>query len=376
AAPNIPPTANAGPNQTITLPTNSVTLSGSGVDPDGSITGYLWRKVSGPAAGTITNPTSAVTTVTGMAQGVYQFELTVTDNNNATGKDTMQVTVNAAPNIPPTANAGPDQTITLPPTNSVTLTGSGTDPDGFITAYTWTKISGPANGTITNPNSNITTAIDLVQGAYEFELRVTDNNGATGRDTVQINVNPPPNILPTANAGPDQTVNFPANSSALTGSGFDPDGLIVRYDWRQLSGPSNNVLFSLVNAATFINNLIEGEYEFELMVTDNNGATANDTIKVTVTGPPSFVPEKNEFKIYPNPVAEIATLDIKSTKLNSVLSIVVTDLNGKMMYKKEMISGQLNFSEKIDLRNLAKGLYIVSVYFDGVERQAIKVVKM
>ncbi|MGB4842853.1 MAG: hypothetical protein WBP16_00160, partial [Ferruginibacter sp.] len=116
---NIPPTANAGPNQTITLPTNSVTLSGSGVDPDGSITGYLWRKVSGPAAGTITNPTSAVTTVTGMAQGVYQFELTVTDNNNATGKDTMQVTVNAAPNIPPTANAGPNQTITLP-TNSVT----------------------------------------------------------------------------------------------------------------------------------------------------------------------------------------------------------------------------------------------------------------
>ena len=53
------------------------------------------------------------------------------------------------PNIPPTANAGTDQTITLP-TNTVSLSGSGTDPDGTISSYSWTKISGPASGTITN----------------------------------------------------------------------------------------------------------------------------------------------------------------------------------------------------------------------------------
>ncbi|HMU46596.1 MAG TPA: hypothetical protein PKC72_09520, partial [Chitinophagaceae bacterium] len=42
------------------------------------------------------------------------------------------------PNQSPTANAGPDQTITLP-VNTVTVNGSGTDPDGTITAYLWTK---------------------------------------------------------------------------------------------------------------------------------------------------------------------------------------------------------------------------------------------
>ena len=91
--------------------------------------------------------------------------------------DTVQVTVNAA-NIPPTANAGIDQSITLP-VSSVTLSGSGTDPDGTITAYSWTKISGPASGTITNAAIASTTVTSLVQGVYKFQLKVTDNSSAT-----------------------------------------------------------------------------------------------------------------------------------------------------------------------------------------------------
>ncbi|MGH2566161.1 MAG: PKD domain-containing protein, partial [Ginsengibacter sp.] len=162
-AANVPPTANAGSNQTITLPTNSVTLSGSGTDPDGTISSYAWTKISGPAA-TITNTSSASTTVTGLTQGVYQFQLKVTDNSAATDLDTVQITVNPAANVPPTANAGSDQTITLP-TNSITLSGSGTDADGTISSYAWTKISGPA-ATITNASSASTTVTGLVQGTY------------------------------------------------------------------------------------------------------------------------------------------------------------------------------------------------------------------
>jgi len=53
-------------------------------------------------------------------------------------------------NKPPIAKAGLDQTIQLP-TDSVTLDGSlSSDPDGPISAYLWTKISGPASFTITN----------------------------------------------------------------------------------------------------------------------------------------------------------------------------------------------------------------------------------
>ena len=123
-----------------------------------------------------------------MVQGVYKFQLKVTDNAGATGLDTVQVTVNAAGNISPTANAGTDQSITLP-TSTVSLSGSGTDPDGSISAYNWTKISGPASGTITNAASAATTVTALVQGVYQFQLKVTDNKGSTGLDNIQVTVN-------------------------------------------------------------------------------------------------------------------------------------------------------------------------------------------
>jgi hypothetical protein len=125
AAVNQAPIAEAGSNINITLPTNSVTLSGSGTDADGTIAGYSWTKISGPAA-SISSSSSASTNVTGLVAGVYQFQLTVTDNSGATGTDIVTVTVSSAANQAPIAYAGSNISITLP-TNSVTLSGSGTD---------------------------------------------------------------------------------------------------------------------------------------------------------------------------------------------------------------------------------------------------------
>ena len=291
AAPNQAPTAEAGLNQTITLPVNTITLSGSGTDPDGTITAYLWTKISGPASGLIANINSATTTVTGLTQGVYQFQLQVTDNNGAIDSDFMQVNVLAA-NILPTADAGLDQIITLP-TNFVSLNGNGTDPDGTIAAYTWTKISGPANGTITNAGSASASANGLVQGIYKFQLKVTDNNGATDTDTMQVTVNPVPNQVPVANAGSDQIITLPVNSVSLTGSGTDPDGNITAYQWIKISGPSGASITSLSSASTTVTGLLQGIYQFQLTVTDNSGAIDSDTIQVIVNPAPNQLPTAN-----------------------------------------------------------------------------------
>lgn len=183
---NSAPTANAGGSQSITLPTSSVTLSGSGADTDGTISAYLWTKVSGPSFGTITSPTSASTTVTGLTSaGSYVYRLTVTDNEGGTGFNDATITVSAAGNIPPTANAGADQTLTAGATTG-TLSGSGSDSDGTIAGYAWSQISGPNTAGITSPTSASTGLTGLVAGAYIFRLTVTDNLGATGTDDVQI----------------------------------------------------------------------------------------------------------------------------------------------------------------------------------------------
>ena len=189
-ASNIPPTSNAGTDKAVTLPTTTTTLTGSGADSDGTIASYLWTKQSGPAGGTITSSTSATTGITALQAGTYVFRLRVTDNGGATATDDVTVSVSAT-NVAPISNAGSDKVITLP-TTSTTLIGSGSDADGTISAYLWTKVSGPTGGTISTSTTSTTNITALQQGVYVFRLRVTDNVGAVGNDDVTVTVNPIP----------------------------------------------------------------------------------------------------------------------------------------------------------------------------------------
>lgn len=283
---NIPPVANAGPDQTITLPTNSVTVTGSGTDSDGTIASYQWTKLAGgPTNYNIVSPTQAQTVINTLEQGTYQFELRVTDNLGAIGRDTITIIVNAAGNIPPVANAGSNQTIQLP-ASTVTLNGSATDADGNVVSYQWTKLpGGPSNYTIVSPTQAQTQITGLTQGVYQFELRVTDNSGDSGRDTVTVTVLAA-NIPPVANAGVNQNLTLPTNSTTLTGSGTDADGTIAGYLWTKLAGgPANYTIVSPTQAQTAITGLVQGTYQFELRVTDNQGAIGRDTVTINVNGP-------------------------------------------------------------------------------------------
>ena len=188
---NKPPIANAGPDQVITLPTDSVLLDGNASShPDGIISEWLWTKISGPASFNINNATKANAVAINIRAGIYEFELKVNGNGGLIAKDTVQVVVNAPlqSNRPPVANAGTKQTINLP-TNTVILDGTGSaDPDNNISTYLWTKIYGPLSFSFANANSLQTQVLNLVQGVYYFELKVTDAGGLFSKDTVQLEV--------------------------------------------------------------------------------------------------------------------------------------------------------------------------------------------
>jgi RHS repeat-associated protein len=108
------PTVNAGPDQTITLPADTVSLSGSASDdglPAGSTLTTAWSKVSGPGAVTFADASSPTTTATFAADGTYVLRLSASDTRLTAFAD-VSVTVLPA-NLPPAANAGPDKSALL-----------------------------------------------------------------------------------------------------------------------------------------------------------------------------------------------------------------------------------------------------------------------
>jgi hypothetical protein len=285
---NKPPIAVAGLDQVITLPTDSISLDGSASnDPDGTISEWLWANISGPASFNINSPTASRIVVKNLDTGVYRFELMIKDNGGLSAKDTVQITVNSTTpvNRPPMANAGPDQTISLP-TNTVNIDGSAsTDPDNNITGYTWTKISGPATFTIVNVNSVQTQINNLVEGVYKFELKVTDAGGLFCADTIQVTVNGSTSLNrpPVASAGNDTIVTLPANNAILNGNGStDPDNNITTYLWTKISGPASINIINANVVQTQITDLVEGIYKFELRVTDAGGLFSIATVHVIV----------------------------------------------------------------------------------------------
>ena len=371
--PNQPPAANAGADKTITLPTHSTTLNGSGTDADGTIVSYEWIKISGPSTGVLNNVNTATANVINLVQGVYSYQLTVTDNAGTTAKDTVTVTVNAAVNQAPSANSGADKTITLP-VNSTTLNGTGTDADGTIISYAWVKVSGPSTGVLNNANAATCTATNLIQGLYSYQLTVTDNAGATGKDTMTVIVNAAGNQLPKANAGTDITIYLPLTYTLLSGSGTDADGSIVAYKWRVIGGPAQSVLSSPATAVTNIKNLRQGIYKIEFSVKDNAGAVGYDTLTVNVLNKKNNASLK--LNVYPNPVTNLLNVEVLNAETDMQSFIILYDSKGSMLYKKTIPVFESKKIQQVDMSRLDKGNYFLHVKY-GTEPPIVKpIIKM
>ncbi|WP_224998552.1 PA14 domain-containing protein [Cesiribacter sp. SM1] len=102
---NQAPVVAAGNDQNITLPTSSLSLSGSASDPDGNIVSSSWTQLSGPSA-SISGANTLTLKLSNLVEGSYTFQLTATDNVGSSSSDEVQVTVKPQPasGEPVTAN--------------------------------------------------------------------------------------------------------------------------------------------------------------------------------------------------------------------------------------------------------------------------------
>lgn len=266
---NQPPVANAGPDQSA-LVGAVVNFDGSASsDTEGTIVSYDWDFGDGvTASGVMVGHiyTSA---------GTYTVTLTVTDNGGLTGQDTAVATITDVPvDVVTITKATYDN-------GKTKLEVEATSSEGGVAVLT---VEGFGAMTY-NAKKNVY-RLRLTGVANPGSVTVTSSLGGTDTATVtEKGGAPPSNQPPVADAGPDQTVidtngdGIGIESVALDGSASsDPDGTITTYEWSE--GGS-----LIATGVTPVVALAVGNHTITLTVTDNGGATASDTVLISVVDP-------------------------------------------------------------------------------------------
>ena len=229
---------------------------------------------------------------TGLQSGtLYYYRLYIETGFGDSNFVALQVRTTVVANVPPEARAGSDQT-GIAAGATVNLDGSASsDPDGTIDTYAWTQTAGDtvsisggntATPSFTAPSTNSAQTLT-------FQLTVTDDDGATNTDTVDVGVlaEVVANQPPVARAGADQTVSGDGIVVMNGSASSDIDGTIDDYFWDQLSGTSITISGSRTANAAFIaptETVDDQVLVIRLTVTDNDGATDTDDITITVEG--------------------------------------------------------------------------------------------
>ncbi|XP_018324122.1 dyslexia-associated protein KIAA0319-like protein [Agrilus planipennis] len=285
-----PPEANAGQNEILYLPHNSITLNGNLSSDDHAIVAWEWTKSASDAnkAVDMQDTRTPYLKLSNLEEGMYTFVLKVTDSENQISTADVHVFVKPPTNKPPEARAGSNITISLPQT-WVTLDASGSTDDNKIVGYQWKQVEGPNTAAIMGQNSSVTNVTGLTKGVYQFRVFVTDDNENVANDTVFVIVNQNENQKPKANAGGDFEVELPRNVIYINGSLSKDDWKVTKWKWTR--DESSLAIGSIAEKSDetpvlMLTGAIPGKYVFTLTVYDEQGQTDMDTVTVTVKGDP------------------------------------------------------------------------------------------
>ncbi|MGB8195215.1 MAG: hypothetical protein WCF67_24980 [Chitinophagaceae bacterium] len=243
------------------------------------------------------------TSVVNRQLDVYKWNYCITNTKSATIQPTGilltgEPVILVKTNLPPTSvilpsaqkplvNAGRDTSISVP---FIVLQGTASHPENIPMQYYWDLISMSGSKALypsfKNRNTLSPSMVGLQKGVYAFRFTATDERGLFSSDTVLVAVDTTiafPNNLPIAYAGRDTTVFVPDQVANLSAAGsMDPDGTIVNYQWNMISGPGSIIIQNPSSALTAVTGLVAGAYFFEVVVTDNMGASSSDQVRVLV----------------------------------------------------------------------------------------------
>jgi uncharacterized protein YjdB len=378
--PNQPPVANAGADQTLAAGTTSVTLQGTGSDPDGNTITYSWTKVSGPAV-TFSNAAVAMPVVSGLVNGsTYVFQLTVSDGS-LSASDQVQVTVSGSGGTQPgTVTAGQVS-------GTLTIDGSLSETAWKVTNTVTKSVIGTANNTVTYgvlwDNTNLYVGVKVLDGSLHGNATDFWNGDAV---EVMIDAN---NNKGTSYDGHDNQLIQPYNNSGLLEK-VSISG--VAHAWAPISGgysvemaipwsqlgltPSVglNIGFDIANddddagggrtaqSVWFgtVNDYQNTSGFGTLVLGSGTGGSAVAALLQTGVGKVLAADSGGiSLRLIPNPVVNgVARALVEG--VNGVAEVHVYDLAGRQVYS---VRGQAPLD--LNLSGLGKGVYIVTLVIDG-----------
>ena len=284
SAANQAPTADAG-ESTIVEVNQSVTIEGSGTDADGTISAYEWKDAEGNVIGS-----DATLNYTPTSTGSQILTLMVTDDNEETATDTVELVV-TAPTPVNQAPSASDITITTDEDTNKAISLLGSDAEEATLSYLLD--SAPTHGIVNFVADIATYTPDTnFNGSDSFTYKVNDGSLDSAVATVNITVNPV-NDAPIAYSSALPAVISEGTSAQLNSLGSsDPDGDSLSYSWTpadRLDDPNSSTpTYSapLVNQETTIT--------FTLTVSDYNNPSlvSFSTVDLTILNdaPPAEQP--------------------------------------------------------------------------------------
>ena len=186
---DLPPIAEAGPDLIVgvgaSVPLSAINSS----DPNGNEISFLWHVVESPEPLTLLDPTASQLIFIAKSVGKYRLVLEVS-NGKYKSQDEINITVQAAANLPPIADAGDDQKVKIG--SIVTLNGGlSNDPDGNTKDlnFRWSLGQAPtASVSLDDSTSEQPSFLANQAGVYSFGLQVSDGEAISLMDIVSITV--------------------------------------------------------------------------------------------------------------------------------------------------------------------------------------------
>ncbi|MEL6976370.1 MAG: PKD domain-containing protein, partial [Bacteroidota bacterium] len=355
---NQPPRAVVSANVTEGTVPLLVAFTGENSTDDVEIVSYSWDFGDGTTSNAI-NPSHTYASV-----GVFIASLTVSDGEGLNDVETIEITVTSLSNQPPSAVINTDVTQGDSPLQ-VSFTGdASTDSDGSIVSYAWDFGDGNSS-TEANP-----THIYQQTGIFTAMLTVTDNDGATDSETVEITVNVPPNESPFAVIQAQPIRGVAPLTVSFDGSNSSDDNGISTYAWSfgdADSSTANTPQTSFEYAEV-------GSYTITLEVTDGEGATGTTQVAVEVLPPNEPSATEVIVTAAPNPASTWADLYITMPDGDNLVKFGIFDASGRLIFtfNPNDVYDEAKGTYTLPIGTLRNGMYYVKVDFGQNEPKAIR----